>query len=135
MAARFSRDLDFDLQRITTLIEHARQLAVGLLVLPDAALGDYLDDLRSPNPDTLPPALALDDPHVRKVAALAAEMVVCFGFCEAQGIGASTPRCVYMVTGSWAVTARCTSRPASQSRTRQASVSPPSTPLQAGSAC
>jgi hypothetical protein len=42
VAARFSRDLDFDLQRITTLIEHARQLAVGLLVLPDAALGDYL---------------------------------------------------------------------------------------------
>jgi hypothetical protein len=30
------------MQRITTLIEHARQLAVGLLVLPDAALGDYL---------------------------------------------------------------------------------------------
>lgn len=85
VAARFGRDLDFDLQRIATLIEHARQLGVGLLVLPDAALGGYLDDLRSPNPDTLPPALPLDDPHVRKVAALAAEMVVCFGFCEAEG--------------------------------------------------
>jgi predicted amidohydrolase len=33
----------------------------------------------------LPPALALDDGYVRKVASLAAEMVVCFGFCEADG--------------------------------------------------
>ncbi len=85
VAARFGRDLDFDLQRIATLIEHARQLGVGLLVLPDAALGGSLDDLRSPNPDTLPPALPLDDPHVRKVAVLAAAMGVCFGFCEAEG--------------------------------------------------
>ncbi len=90
VAAKFGRDLDFDLQRIATLIEHARQSTVALLVLPDAALGGYLDDLRwsevhRPDPDTLPPALALDDPHVRKVTALAAEMVVCFGFREADG--------------------------------------------------
>lgn len=85
VAARFGRDLNFDLQRIATLIEHARQSGVALLVLPDAALGGYLDDLRQPDPDALPPALELDDPHVRKVAALAAEMVVCFGFCEADG--------------------------------------------------
>jgi nitrilase len=85
VAAKFGRDLDFDLQRIATLIEHARQSGVTLLVLPDAALGGYLDDLRRPDPDALPPALALDDPHIRKVAALAAEMVVCFGFCEADG--------------------------------------------------
>jgi nitrilase len=83
VAAKFSRDLDFDLQRIATLIEHARRSQVALLVLPDAALGGYLDDLRSPDPTALPPALTLEDPHVRKVAALAAEMVVCFGFCEA----------------------------------------------------
>jgi predicted amidohydrolase len=85
VAAKFGRDLDFDLQRIATLIEHARQSGVSLLVLPDAALGGYLADLRRPDPDALPPALALDDPHVRKVAALAAEMVVCFGFCETDG--------------------------------------------------
>ncbi|MGH3670207.1 MAG: carbon-nitrogen hydrolase family protein, partial [Pseudonocardiaceae bacterium] len=85
VAAKFGRDLDFDLQRIATLIEHARRSGVSLLVLPDAALGGYLGDLRQPDPAALPPALALDDPHVRKVAALAAEMVVCFGFCEAEG--------------------------------------------------
>jgi predicted amidohydrolase len=85
VAAKFGRDLDFDLRRIATLVEHARQARVGLLVLPDAALGGYLHDLRCPQPDALPPALAFDDPHVGKVATLAAEMVVCFGFCEADG--------------------------------------------------
>ena len=85
VAAKFGRDLDFDLQRIATLIDHARQSGVSLLVLPDAALGGYLADLRRPDPDALPPALALNDPHIRRVAALAAEMVVCLGFCEADG--------------------------------------------------
>ncbi|HEY6423310.1 MAG TPA: carbon-nitrogen hydrolase family protein [Pseudonocardiaceae bacterium] len=85
VAAKFGRDLDFDLQRIATLIEHARHCGVALLVLPDAALGGYLADLRRPDPATLPPALAVDEPHVRKIAAMAAEMVVCFGFCEADG--------------------------------------------------
>ncbi len=85
VAAKFGRDLGFDLRRIATLIEHARQSGVSLLVLPDAVLGGYLADLHRPDPNALPPALALDDPHIRKVAALAAEMVVCFGFCEADG--------------------------------------------------
>jgi predicted amidohydrolase len=58
---------------------------VSLLVLPDAALGRYIDDLRNPDRSALPPALALDDPHLRKVAELAGDMVVCLGFCEADG--------------------------------------------------
>jgi predicted amidohydrolase len=85
VAAKFGRDLVFDLQRVATLIEHARRSGVSLLVLPDATLGGYLGDLHKPDPTALPPALELDDPHVRKVVALAAEMVVCFGFCEAEG--------------------------------------------------
>jgi nitrilase len=85
VAASFGRDLDFGLQRIATLIDHARQSGVSLLVLPDAALGGYIADLRHPDPDALPPALELDDPHVRKVASMAGDMVVCFGFCEADG--------------------------------------------------
>ena len=84
-AASFGRDLGFDTDRIAALIEHARRSGVGLLVLPDAALGGYLDDLRHPDPAALPPALGLDDSHVRKIASLAAEMMVCFGFCEADG--------------------------------------------------
>jgi predicted amidohydrolase len=84
-AASFGRDLSFDLDRISALIEAARRSAVSLLVLPDAALGGYIDDLRNPDRSALPPALALDDPHLRKVAELAADMVVCLGFCEADG--------------------------------------------------
>jgi predicted amidohydrolase len=84
-AASFGRDLSFDLDRIAALIEAARRSAVSLLVLPDAALGGYIDDLRNPDRTALPPALALDDPHLRKVAELAADMVVCLGFCEADG--------------------------------------------------
>jgi nitrilase len=85
VAAHFGRDLDFDLQRIGTLIEHARSSGVSLLVLPDAALGGYLADLRHPDPEALPPALEVEGPEIGKVAALAAEMVVCLGFCEAEG--------------------------------------------------
>jgi len=91
-AAHFGRDLDFSLQRIATLIEHARQSGVALLVLPDAALGGYLADLRHPDPEALPPALDADSPHLRKVAALAAEMVVCVGYCEAASDGSADGR-------------------------------------------
>jgi predicted amidohydrolase len=84
-AASFGRDLGFDLDRIAALIDNARRSGVSLLVLPDAALGGYIDDLRHPDPAALPPALGLDDTYLRKVAGLAAEMVVCLGFCEADG--------------------------------------------------
>ncbi|KOX18009.1 acyltransferase [Saccharothrix sp. NRRL B-16348] len=83
VAAHFGRDLDFALQRITTLIDHARASGVSLLVLPDAALGGYLADLRHPDPHALPPALERDSPLVKQIATLAAEMVVCVGYCEA----------------------------------------------------
>lgn len=84
-AASFNRDLDFDVARIAVLVEHARREGAALLVLPDAALGGYLDDLGSPDPATLPPALAVDDDHVREVVRLAGDLVVCFGFCELDG--------------------------------------------------
>ncbi|WP_169946567.1 carbon-nitrogen hydrolase family protein [Microbispora sp. H11081] len=84
-AAHFGRDLDFDLARIAKLVGDARAAGAGLLVLPDAALGGYLADLRRPDPDALPPALKPDDPVIARVAALAAEMVVCVGFCEDGG--------------------------------------------------
>jgi predicted amidohydrolase len=82
-AAHFGRDLDFAVRRIATLIQHARQSGVALLVLPDAALGGYLADLRHPDPDALPPALEPDSAPIRQVMALAEDMVVCVGYCEA----------------------------------------------------
>jgi predicted amidohydrolase len=87
-AAHFGRDLDFCLRRVATLVEHARQAGAALLVLPDAALGGYLADIRFPAPDALPPALEPDSEYLREVSTLAAEMVVCLGYCEA-GTGAA----------------------------------------------
>jgi predicted amidohydrolase len=84
-AAHFGRDLDFDLRRVAKLIADARAAGAALLVLPDAALGGYLADLRHPDPEALPPALKPDDPLLGSVAALAGDMVVCLGYCEADG--------------------------------------------------
>jgi predicted amidohydrolase len=84
-AAHFGRDLEFDLGRIGKLIDDARGAGTALLVLPDAALGGYLADLRHPDPEALPPALRPDDPFIDRIAALAGEMVVCVGYCEADG--------------------------------------------------
>lgn len=85
VAAAFTRDLDFDLVRVETIVRHARQQAVQLLVLPAAALGGHLSDLARPDAEQLPPALDPDDPAIREVARLAGDMVVCVGYCEADG--------------------------------------------------
>ncbi|WP_422768775.1 carbon-nitrogen hydrolase family protein [Plantactinospora sp. WMMC1484] len=84
-AAHFGRDLEFDLARIRKIITDAGAAGVGLLVLPDAALGGYLADLRHPDPAALPPALKRDDPVIAQVIAMAGSMVVCVGYCEADG--------------------------------------------------
>jgi predicted amidohydrolase len=83
-AAHFTRDLDFDLERIGVIIAHAREAGVGLLALPDGALGGYITDLRPTDTDTvdLPPALEPNGDEVRSVIDLAGEMVVCLGYCE-----------------------------------------------------
>jgi len=84
-AAHFGRDLDYCLGRIGKIISDARASGTALLVLPDAALGGYLADLRHPDPEALPPALKPDDPLLARIGALAGEMVVCLGYCEADG--------------------------------------------------
>ncbi len=84
-AAHFGRDLDHSLGRIGKIISDARAAGAALLVLPDAAIGGYLADLRHPDPEALPPALRPDDPILDRVAALAGDMVVCVGYCEADG--------------------------------------------------
>ena len=84
-AAHFGRDLDHDLGRIGKLIGDARAAGAALLVLPDAAIGGYLADLRHPDPAAFPPALKPDDPIFERIRGLARDMVVCVGFCEADG--------------------------------------------------
>ncbi len=64
------------------IITAARKAEASLLVLPDAALGGYLADLRSPDPDALPPAISPDAPEFRRIVAMAGDMVVCLGYSE-----------------------------------------------------
>jgi predicted amidohydrolase len=84
VAAHFGRDVDRTLVKLPGIVEQARQAGVDLLVFPDATIGGYLHDLHHPSDaaDGLPPAVELDGPEVRSVAAAAGDMVVCVGIAE-----------------------------------------------------
>ncbi|WP_280502541.1 carbon-nitrogen hydrolase family protein [Nocardia farcinica] len=93
-AAEFGRDMEQCYRTIGALIEQARARGSDLLVLPEACLGGYLPSLggaaeseeaRQRRLRNLPPALALDGPELRRVAAMAGELIVTLGFCEADG--------------------------------------------------
>jgi len=83
VAANFDRDLEGDFARIAGLVEAARADGVRLLALPEAALGGYLSDLGGHAPP--PPPLQVDGPEVKRLAALAGDMVVTAGYCERDG--------------------------------------------------
>ena len=87
VAAAFGRDLEADFAQIELLISEARQAGVRLLVLPEACLGGYLSGLDgTPEPGSdAPPALDPDGPEIRRLARLAGDVVVCAGYCEADG--------------------------------------------------
>ncbi|GIM90851.1 carbon-nitrogen hydrolase family protein [Paractinoplanes toevensis] len=83
VAAPFDRDLEGDFERIKRLIGEARAYGVRLLALPEACLGGYLAHLDGGADE--PPALRADGPEIARLAALAGDMVVCAGYCEADG--------------------------------------------------
>ncbi|MFE2993172.1 carbon-nitrogen hydrolase family protein [Streptomyces sp. NPDC059262] len=84
VAAEFGRDLEEDFAIAERLIKEARADGVRLLALPEACLGGYLLSLDNDTDlDAGPPALALDGPEIRRLAALAGEMTVVAGYCEA----------------------------------------------------
>jgi predicted amidohydrolase len=86
VAEEFGRDLDEDFHTVEALIRTARAHGVQLLALPEACLGGYLLSLDSDaDLDAGPPALALDGPEIRRLAALAGDLVVVAGYCEADG--------------------------------------------------
>lgn len=80
--AHFGRDLEAGLARVLALIAKARAGDADLLVLPHAALGGYLADLRNPDPASLPPALDAGDACFDRIRAAAGPLVVCVGFTE-----------------------------------------------------
>ena len=82
VAAHFGRDLDRGLAKVERILDGAREAGCDVLVLPDAALGGYLTDLRDPDLDDLPPALEDDAPELRRLVALAGPTVVCVGYAE-----------------------------------------------------
>jgi N-carbamoylputrescine amidase len=94
VAAPFGRDLEADFRRIADLIDEAGQRGVRLLALPEACLGGYLTSLDASHPDETdeagdelggPPPLRLDGPEIKRLAALAGDMVVTAGYCELAG--------------------------------------------------
>lgn len=87
VAAHFGRDVGFGSARIATLIEEARQARAAVLVLPDGTLGGSFADFGIADPEHPAPSLDPDGAEVRAIAALAAEMVVCFGYTEAGARG------------------------------------------------
>jgi predicted amidohydrolase len=84
VAAEIGRDLEEDFVIAERLIKEARSEGVRLLALPEACLGGYLLSLDDDTVlDAGPPALALDGPEIRRLIALAGEMTVVAGYCEA----------------------------------------------------
>ncbi|WP_433567279.1 carbon-nitrogen hydrolase family protein [Nocardia sp. CA-151230] len=93
-AAEFGRDMEACYATIAGLIEQAHARGSRLLVLPEACLGGYLpslgggaesDEAKQRRLRSLPPALTLDGPELRRIAAMAGDLVITLGFCEADG--------------------------------------------------
>ncbi|HEY3709439.1 MAG TPA: carbon-nitrogen hydrolase family protein [Amycolatopsis sp.] len=82
-AAPFDRDVEGDFARIEKLVAEARAEGVGLLALPEAALGGYLVNLDGGAEG--PPALDPGGPEIRRLAAIAGDLVVTAGYCERDG--------------------------------------------------
>ena len=92
VCAGFGRDVEQNLAQIETLVGDARARGTRLLALPEAALGGYLSVLGSGRdgthdeaPDSLPPALDVDGPELRRLSGIAREMTLVVGLCEADG--------------------------------------------------
>jgi predicted amidohydrolase len=95
-AASFSRDMDACLATVARLVAQARDAGAGLLVLPEAALGGYIEDLHADAEP--PPSLDPEGPELRRVMDLAGDMVVCIGFFE-EGAGGARHNVAACVTG------------------------------------
>ncbi|MDN4171881.1 carbon-nitrogen hydrolase family protein [Nocardioides sp. SOB77] len=92
VAGSFGRDVEDNLAAIAHHVAAARERGVSLLALPEACLGGYLsvlgrgrDGSHDEAPESLPPAMDVDGPELRRVSALARDMTLVVGFCELDG--------------------------------------------------
>jgi predicted amidohydrolase len=83
--APFGRDMEACFSTIESCIDGARDAGVDLLVLPEAAMGGYVETLHG-DADP-PPALSVDGPELQRVCEMAGDMVLCIGLCEDGGDG------------------------------------------------
>ncbi|GAB3596557.1 carbon-nitrogen hydrolase family protein [Microbacterium tumbae] len=88
VSANFTRDLEQNYALIAQLLEDAREQDVQLVAFPEAAIGGYLSSLGN-HGDTvqntkrsLPPAIRLDGPEIKRVQELAGDTILTIGFCE-----------------------------------------------------
>jgi N-carbamoylputrescine amidase len=84
VADNFGRDIEAAFVRIGQLVDAARDAGAELVVLPEATLGGYLSTLEG-DPASLPPALDVDGPEIRRLSALAGNLVITAGLCESDG--------------------------------------------------
>ena len=83
-AAGFGRDLEETSRRSSSLLERARAAGRRLLALPEAcARAATCRRLRRAILTTCPPRCDVDGPEIRRLVALAGDMVVTVGYCEA----------------------------------------------------
>lgn len=87
VAAPFGRDLEACVHTIERVLGEARVCGAKLVVLPEAALGGYVESLHGEDIDP-PPVLDAEGPELRRVCELARDLTVCVGFCEAGADGA-----------------------------------------------
>lgn len=86
-AAPFGRDMEACFRTIERILGEARVCGARLVVLPEAALGGYVESLHEGDVAEAPPALDPDGPELRRLAGLAGELTVCVGFAEDGGEG------------------------------------------------
>lgn len=98
VSARFGRDVEHAIAQVARAVVQARELGAALVVLPESALGGYLYEpivAGAPPPCDAPPALRRDGEEIARIARLAGEVVVCFGYTEdAPGGPYSSAACV-----------------------------------------
>lgn len=106
VSANFTRDLEQNYALVAQLLDDARAQGAQLVAFPEAAIGGYLSSLGN-HGDTLkntsrslPPAIRLDGPEIKRVQELAGDTVLTIGFCELDDDGETRYNAAVCLDGS-----------------------------------